>query len=42
MLNNIVFSRGVKIGNIDLTTFIGKDLEVEIQDDVYKIKGYYE
>ena len=41
-LHNIVFSRGVKIGNKDLTAFIGKDLEVEKQGDTYTVNGYYE
>ncbi|MFC1663945.1 hypothetical protein ACFL0A_02375 [Patescibacteria group bacterium] len=42
MFDNIIFSRGVKVGGIDLTTLIGKDLNVEKQNGVYLIKGYYE
>ncbi len=41
-LSNITFSKGVKIGSTDLTYFVGRDLEVENQNGVYVITGYYE
>ena len=40
-LDNIVFSGGVKIGNINLASLVGKVLEVEKQDNIYVIKGFY-
>ncbi len=32
---------GVSIGGVNLTQYIGKYLEVELQNDVYVIKGVY-
>ncbi|MDE6078964.1 MAG: hypothetical protein K2G35_02755 [Duncaniella sp.] len=37
----VSFGRGVLFGGVDLTALIGKDLEVEIQNGVYIITGYY-
>ncbi len=41
-MKDVVFSRGVKVGNIDLTGLVGKDLEVQMDNGVYIITGYYE
>lgn len=35
------FSRGVAIGGIDFTQFVGQDLEVETDGDILVIKGIY-
>ncbi len=35
------FSRGVALGGIDFTQFIGRDLEVETENEVLVIKGIY-
>lgn len=35
------FSKGVIIGGIDFTQFIGQDLEVETDESVLVIKGIY-
>lgn len=39
---NLIFSKGVRIGQRDLTTLVGKDLEVEKEGDTYTVKGVYE
>lgn len=41
-LNNVVFSRGVRIGNIDLTDLVGKDVEATSENGVYIISYFYE
>jgi len=35
------FTRGVAVGGIDFTQFIGRDLEVETDGDILIIKGIY-
>lgn len=41
-LDNVTFSRGVKVANIDLWTLSNKELEVENgQAEVIVVKGYY-
>lgn len=37
----VKFSRGVSFGGIDFTQFVGRDLEVETNNDVLVIKGIY-
>lgn len=37
----ISFGSGVAFGGVDLTQLVGKDLEVEVQNGVYTIKGVY-
>lgn len=37
----VSFGGEVLFGGVDLSQLIGKDLEVEMQDGVYVIKGYY-
>ena len=37
----VSFGGGVSIGGVNLTQYIGKYLEVELQNDVYVIKGVY-
>lgn len=32
---------GVSFGEVDLTPFVGNDLDVEIHDDVHVIRGIY-
>jgi hypothetical protein len=39
--SGVVFSRGVAFGGIDFTQFIGRDLEVETENEVLVIKGIY-
>jgi hypothetical protein len=40
--DNVIFSRGVRVGDIDLTSLVGRDLEVEDENGVYVVTGYYE
>lgn len=40
--SNVVFSGGVKVGEINLIDFVGKDLEVEKENDVFVITRIYE
>lgn len=37
----IAFTSGVSFGGLDLTSLVGKDLEVEQKDGVIHIKGHY-
>jgi len=37
----VSFSNGVFLGGVDLTLFIGKFLEVELQNGVFVIVGVY-
>lgn len=41
MSPGVSFGGGVSIGGFDLTQFIGKYLEVELQNGVYVIKKVY-
>jgi len=41
MTPGVSFGNGVSFGGVDLTQFVGKDLEVENQNGVYLIKGVY-
>ncbi len=38
----VSFGGGVLFGGVDLTKFIGKDFEVELQNGVYVVKGVYD
>lgn len=38
----VAFGSGVSFGGVDLTSLIGKDLEVEIKDGITSIVGYYQ
>jgi len=38
----VAFGSGVSFGGVDLSTLVGKDLEVEAQGEVTIIKGYYQ
>lgn len=38
---NVTFSRGVKFGNIDLTDYIGWDLEADEENGVLVLKTLY-
>lgn len=42
MSPGVSFGGGVLFGGVDLTQFIGKYLEVELQDGAYVIKGVYD
>lgn len=35
------FTRGVALGGVDFTLFVGRDLEVETDRDVLVVKGIY-
>lgn len=37
----VSFGNGVSFGGIDLRQFVGKYLQVELQNEVYVIKGVY-
>lgn len=37
----VAFGAGVSFGGVDLTTFVGKDLDVEVQGNLTVINGYY-
>ena len=37
----VAFGKGVSFGGVDLTSLIGKDLEVELKDGITRILGYY-
>ena len=41
MSPGVSFSSNVLFGGIDLTKFIGKDFEIEVQNGVRVIKGVY-
>lgn len=37
----VSFGSGVSFGGVDLTQFIGKDFEADIQNNVYILKAVY-
>lgn len=37
----VSFGGGVAFGGVDLTQFVGKYLEVDVENRVYVIKGFY-
>ncbi len=41
MSPGVSFGGGVLFGGVDLTQYIGKDFDVELQSGVYVIKGIY-
>ncbi|MFK2295088.1 hypothetical protein ACIXMS_09670 [Bacteroides fragilis] len=41
MTPGVSFSGGVSFGGVDLSQFVGKDLEVENHNGIYEIKGFY-
>lgn len=41
MSPGVSFGSGVSFGGIDLSQYIGKDFDVELQNGVYIIKGIY-
>lgn len=41
ILRDAMFSHGVKISGVDLSTLAGKELEVEKHDNMYEVKGFY-
>ena len=41
MSPGVLFSSSVLFGGVDLTKFIGRDFEIEVQNGVRVIKGVY-
>jgi hypothetical protein len=41
MSPGVSFGGGVLFGGVELTQYIGKDFDVELQNGVYVIKGIY-
>ncbi len=41
MTPGVAFGGGVNIGGVDLIQLVGKDFDVEVQDEVHVIKGFY-
>ncbi len=41
MSPGVSFGGGVSFSGVDLTQFIGKDLEVDVQNNVHILKGVY-
>ena len=39
MGKGVGFGRGVAFGGVDLNQFVGKELDVEVQNEVHVIKG---
>jgi len=37
----VKFSGGVRFGGIDFTKYIGRDLEIEVEGDLWVITGIY-
>ena len=37
----VKFGKGVLLGGIDLTQYVGRDIEVEDQSGIYNLKGIY-
>ena len=41
MTPGVAFGGGVNIDGVDLIQLVGKDFEVEVEDEVHVIKGVY-
>lgn len=42
MGTGVSFGSGITFGGVDLVTFVGKYLDVEVQNDVHIIKGVFD